>query len=372
MRTSGQVHAGPQAGTCAGDFTFRSRGSDTGVMTSLLAGLGTAIPGDGVPGRVVTNADMAARLDTDDEWIRSRTGISSRFFVDEDVNTSDLAVVAGEEALKSAGEADVDAVIVATSTPDRLMPATATEVAARLGLGDVAAYDVNAACAGFIYALATSAGWIAAGVARRVLVIGAEVYSRIVDQSDRSTAVLFGDGAGAVVVTAGEPGSPGAIGPFDLGSDGDRADSLCIPAGGVRRRIDSLALEQHAQFLKMDGKEVYRQAVRRMTESSARVLERAGMGVEDIDVFVGHQANIRILSAVADRLGIPHNHRFSNVARYGNTSAASIPLALSEADLTTGATVLLTAFGAGFSWGSALVRWPDLGATSEVARADRA
>lgn len=330
-------------------------------MTPVLVGLGTAIPGDAVAGRLVTNNDMAERLDTDDRWIQTRTGIQSRYFVDAGVNTSDLAVAAGEDALKSAGGADVDGVIVATSTPDRLMPATATEVATRLGLAGVGAYDVNAACAGFVYALATGAGWIAAGVAQRVLIIGAEVYSRIVDQDDRSTAVLFGDGAGAVVLGAGDDGqTEGVIGPFDLGSDGEKADFLCIPAGGVRQRIDRDALDAHDQYLKMDGKEVYRQAVRRMTESSTKVVKQAGLTIDDVDVFVAHQANIRILTAVADRLGVAQERRFSNVARFGNTSAASIPIALAEADLRPGATVLLTAFGAGFSWGSALVRWPRL------------
>ena len=334
---------------------------DMATMAPVLAGLGTAIPGEDVPGRVVTNNDMAADLDTNDQWIRTRTGITSRYFVDPGVDTSDIAVCAGEQALKSAGGGDVAAVIVATSTPDRLMPATATEVAARLGLVNVAAYDINAACAGFLYALATGAGWIATGIADRVLVIGAEVYSRIIDQSDRSTAVLFGDGAGAIVLDRGQRGGAGSIGPFDMGSDGTKADYLCIPAGGVRRRIDAQALAEHAQYLKMDGREVYREAVRRMTESSERVLARAGLGVDDIDTFVAHQANIRILTAVADRLGVPDERRFSNVARFGNTSAASIPLALAEANLTPGSTVLLTAFGAGFSWGSAIIRWPQFG-----------
>ena len=347
-------------------------------MIPLLVGLGTAIPGRAVAGRAVTNDDFAARLDTSDEWIRSRTGIASRFFVDEGVDTSDLAVAAGEAALKSAGgSGDVDGVILATSTPDQPMPPTSTEVAARLGLGTAAAYDVNAACAGFVYALATAAGWIALGTCTRVLVIGAEVYSRIVDQEDRSTAVLFGDGAGAVVIEAGDDdgtGSirPGALGPFDLGSDGSKGGFLCIPAGGVRTRIDEAVLARRDQYLKMDGREVYREAVRRMTESSRAVLERAELTVDDIDVFVAHQANIRILQAVADRLGVPTEHRFANVARFGNTSAASIPLALSEANITPGATVLLTAFGAGFSWGSALLRWPDLAPPMGSAVADGA
>ena len=349
--------------TSATSTTPATKAVPAGATVPVLTGLGTAVPGRDVPGRTVTNDDMAGRLDTSDQWIRTRTGITSRYFVEPDVDTSDLAVVAGANAIKAAGgDAEIGGVIVATSTPDRLMPATATEVATRLGLGGVAAFDVNAACAGFVYALATAAGWIAAGIAPRVLVIGAEVYSRIVDQQDRSTAVLFGDGAGAVVLDgapAGDAPLPGQVGPFDLGSDGERADALCIPAGGVRNRIDDRVLANRTQFLKMDGREVYREAVRRMTESSQAVLARAGLSVDDVGSFVAHQANTRILSAVADRLGVPEEQRFSNVARFGNTSAASIPLALSEADLEAGTTVLLTAFGAGFSWGSAVVRWPN-------------
>jgi 3-oxoacyl-[acyl-carrier-protein] synthase-3 len=214
-------------------------------------------------------------------------------------------------------------------------------------------------CSGFIYGLASGAGLIAAGIAERVMVIGAEVMSRIVDQDDRGTAVLFGDGAGAVTLHAGSPDELGAIGPFDLGSDGEQARQLFVETGGTRTPVVD-ADTQRRRFLKMDGKQVYRHAVRRMTESSQRLLDRAGLTVDDVDRFVAHQANLRILMAVADRLGIPDERRVSNVDRYGNTSAASIPLALADAELRPGERILLTAFGSGFTWGSTLMTWPDL------------
>jgi 3-oxoacyl-[acyl-carrier-protein] synthase-3 len=326
------------------------------VRAAILAGLGAC-----VPPRVVTNADLAAAgLDTTDQWIRARTGIAQRHVADPGTATSDLAVEAGARALKSSGMAEVDTVLVATSTPDRVCPSTAPEVASRLGLTDVAAFDVNGVCAGFVYALATASGLIATGTAERVLVIGAEVFTRIIDPTDRATAVLFGDGAGAVVVRAGEPDELGAVGPFDLGSDGELADILSVPAGGSRRPADADSVAERAHYLHMEGKEVYRHAVRRMVTSSKRVLERAGLGVDDVDRFVGHQANARILDAVASRLGVPEERRVLNVARYGNTSAASIPLALTDAGAQPGERLLLTAFGAGLSWGSALLTWPDL------------
>ncbi|MBA2576791.1 MAG: ketoacyl-ACP synthase III [Euzebyaceae bacterium] len=324
-------------------------------VSAVLEGIGKA-----VPPRVVTNAELAQTLDTTDEWVRTRTGIAQRYVAERGSGTADLAVEAGANALKSAGGSDVDAVVLATTTPDRIVPSTAPEVAARLGLGTIAAFDVNAVCAGFVYALATAAGLLATGVADRVLVIGAEVMTRITDPTDRGTAVLFGDGAGAVVLRRGDADEPGAIGPFDLGSDGDRADLLAIPAGGSRRPVDATALAERANYLFMDGKEVYRQAVTRMVASSRKVLDRAGWTIEDVDRLVGHQANARILSAVADRLGVPEDRRVSNVARYGNTSAASIPLALADAGLRPGERLLLTAFGAGMSWGSTLMTWPEI------------
>lgn len=322
-------------------------------MTAVLDGLGVA-----VPPRVVANDEFAARLNTSDEWIRSRTGIVARRIADATIATSDLAAEAAQAALKGFTGSEIGALIVATTTPDHSMPGVAPLVAARLGLGPIAAFDVQAVCAGFIYGLASGAGLIAAGVADRVMVIGAEVMSRIVNRDDRATAVLFGDGAGAVTLRAGQPDELGAIGPFDLGSDGEQARQLRVEAGGTRLPVTSP--DDQRRFLTMDGKQVYRHAVRRMTESSQRLLERAGLEIDDVDRFVAHQANLRILMAVADRLGIPAERRVSNVDRYGNTSAASIPLALADAALRPGERVLLTAFGSGFTWGSTLLTWPDL------------
>lgn len=323
-------------------------------MTAVLDGIGVA-----VPRQVVTNDALARRLDTSDEWIRTRTGIAQRHIADASVATSDLAFEAAEALLKTTPGNQIGALIVATTTADHLMPGVAPLVAARLGLGSVPAFDVQAVCSGFIYGLASGAGLIAAGIADRVMVIGAEIMSRIVDQDDRATAVLFGDGAGAVTLRAGHPDELGAIGPFDLGSDGEQARQLFIETGGTRTPVIDDDT-QRRRFLRMDGKQVYRHAVRRMTESSQALLERAGLAVGDVDRFVAHQANLRILMAVADRLGIPQERRVSNVDRYGNTSAASIPLALADAGLRPGERILLTAFGSGFTWGSTLMTWPDL------------
>lgn len=326
------------------------------MTAAIIEGLGTW-----VPPRVVTNDELAQHLDTSDEWVRTRTGVAARHVADPETATTDLAVEAGARALKSAGVSDADVVIVATTTPDHICPNTAPTVAARLGLGQTGAFDVGGACAGFIYALATASGLIATGAAERALVIGAETMTRLIDPNDRSTAVLFGDGAGAVVLRAAvDDDEPGAVGPFDLGSDGTLADLLIVPAGGSRAPadVDSFSSGQH--YLRMDGREVYRQAVRQMAASSQAVLEQAGYGIDDVDRFVGHQANVRILEAVADKLGIPAERRVVNVANYGNTSAASIPLALSDGDVQAGQLVLLTAFGAGLTWGSTLISWPEL------------
>ena len=327
-------------------------------MTAVIEGLGTS-----VPATVVTNEDLRALgMDTTDAWIRSRTGIAQRHVAEPSLSTGDLAVEAGAQALKSSGNVHADALLLATMTPDRPCPATASTVAARLGLTGLA-FDLNAACSGFVYALATAAGLLGDMIVNRALVIGADVMSRTVDPSDRNTAVLFGDGAGAVVLRAGDPDEPGAVGPFDLGGNGDLADLLYIPAGGSRQPATAQSLAEGGQYLKMDGKEVYRQAVTGMAASANRVLERAGLRAEDVDHLVAHQANARILDAVGNRLGIAAQRRICNVDRYGNTTAGSIPLAM--ADLAArgaepGARVLLTAFGAGLSWGSALLRWPDL------------
>jgi len=315
-----------------------------------------------LPPRIKHNSEFSACLDTTDEWIRSRTGIIERRIADPGVASSDLAVEAGRAAIKRSGDGNIRAVVVATVTPDHPMPGVAPIVAGRLGLDTAAAFDVHAACSGFVYALAAGAGLIAAHIADRVLVIGAEVMSRVCNPRDRATAVLFGDGAGAVTLRAGDPNEPGAIGPFDLGSDGEFASQLRIEAGGSRLPVSDETERQ--RFLTMDGGHVFRHAVRRMTESSRRVLKHAGLSIDDVDRMVTHQANSRVMKAVGDQLGIQPERRVSNVERYGNTSAASIPMALANAEPKAGQRILITAFGSGYTWGSTLLTWPELAATS--------
>jgi 3-oxoacyl-[acyl-carrier-protein] synthase III len=311
-----------------------------------------------LPSRVVTNDDLSKVLDTSDEWIRTRTGIRTRHIAADDEATSDLAVAAGKAALADAGLGveDVSAIIVATTTPDHPIPATAPIVAARLGT-EVTAFDINAACSGFIYALRVG-GALAATGDGAVLVIGAETLSRVTDPDERSTRVLFGDGAGAVVLMAD---ADARLGPFDLGVDGSDPSMLWQEAGGTRNPVTGERVAEGRQFLTMRGGDVYRNAVRRMTEASARVLAEAGLGIDDVDLFVGHQANVRILNAVGDRLGIEDRQVHVTVDQHGNTSAASVPLALADARaagrLEPGATVLLAAFGAGLTWGACLLTW---------------
>ncbi|MFE2143773.1 beta-ketoacyl-ACP synthase III [Streptomyces sp. NPDC059456] len=333
---------------------------------AVLAGLGTY-----VPPRVVTNEDLSLTMDTSDEWIRTRTGITQRHWADPGTATGDLAVAAGERALKSAGSDAVDLVVLATTTPDHPCPATAPEVASRLGLQNVAAYDIAAVCSGFVYGLASAAGAIAAGIAERVLVIGAETYSTILNPDDRTTSVIFGDGAGAVVLRAGDATEPGALLGHDLGSDGSLKDLIIVPGGGSRQRSAAAAPgapepDPADAYFSMQGKPVFRHAVTRMAASSQAMLDRAGWPAESVDWFVGHQANVRILHAVADQLGMPRDRTVVNLDRVGNTSAASIPLALSDAvaagRITPGDRVLMSAFGGGVTWGSTALVWPDIDA----------
>ncbi|MBQ1123594.1 beta-ketoacyl-ACP synthase III [Streptomyces smyrnaeus] len=327
------------------------------TRAAVLAGLGGCLPP-----RLVTNEELAARLDSSDEWVRSRTGIRQRYMAEAGVLTSDLAVGAGSRALKSSGDPHVDALVVATTTPDRPCPATAPTVASKLGLGHAAAWDVSAVCTGFLYALASGAGLIAAGGAERVLVIGAETFSRILNPADRSTSVIFGDGAGAVVLRAGDPDEAGALGPFDLGSDGEGVELITVPAGGPPPDGMDQGPAPEDYYFTMQGKKVFWLAVQRMGQSAQTVLDRTGWRVEDVDHLVAHQANHRITRRLADEIGLPRERAVSNIAEVGNTAAASIPLALAHAHaagaLTPGDRVLLTAFGGGLTWGATTLTWP--------------
>jgi 3-oxoacyl-[acyl-carrier-protein] synthase-3 len=330
---------------------------------AVIAGLGGWLPP-----RIVTNEMLSSVLDTTSDWIATRTGILERRTVEAGVATRELAVEAGRRALKSAGRSAVDAVVVATTSPDRICPAVAPEVAFQLGLGTVAGFDLTSACSGFVYGLATSAGLITSDVADSVLLIGAEAFTTFVNSDDRGTAPIFGDGAGAVVLRRGAPDEPGALGVFDLGSDGGLADLLAIPAGGSRQRSvcglghDTVATED--RYLRMEGRLLFRHAIERMTQSTQAVLERAGWSPDDVDRFVVHQANVRIVQAVAEELGLPQGRVAVNIDRVGNTLAASIPVLLNDevasGALKPGARVLMSAFGAGLSWGSTVLTWPDV------------
>jgi len=327
-------------------------------MSAVIAGLGAWLPP-----AVLTNADLSATLNTTSEWIETRTGIRERHVVTGGLSTRDLAIEAGARALKSAGGGSVDAVVVSTTSPDRICPAIAPEVAFRLGLGTVAAFDITSACSGFVYGLATCSGLIASAVATRVLFIGAETFSLFVNPRDRVTRPIFGDGAGAMVLREGSEDEPGAIGPFDLGSDGALADLLAIPAGGSRQRSAGTPPDDD-WYLQMDGRRVYVQAVARMTQSAQTVMKLAGWSTADIDLFIGHQANLRILRAVAEELALPDAKIASNIDRVGNTLSASVAILLNDAvsrgNLAPGHRVLMSAFGAGLSWGSTVFTWPDI------------
>ncbi|GAA4658912.1 beta-ketoacyl-ACP synthase III [Streptomyces youssoufiensis] len=323
-----------------------------------------------VPPTVVTNHDLAERLDTTDEWIRTRTGIARRHVIERGQATSDLAVEAGRRALASASDNgtdddhEVDLVVLATSTPDRPCPGTAPTVAARLGLGAVAAFDVQAVCTGFVYALATAAAMLSAGTARRALVIGADTFSTILDPEDRTTRAIFGDGAGAVVLRSGQAHEPGALLGFDLGSDGTGEDLITVRAGGSRQRSTAEQVHAADHFFTMAGRAVFTQAVLNMSKSAQTLIDRVGWSESGVDRVVAHQANVRILRAVGEQLGLADEQMVIHLDRVGNTVAGSIPLALADAvtagDLRPGQRVLLTGFGGGLTWGSTALIWPDL------------
>ncbi|ARZ65935.1 3-oxoacyl-ACP synthase [Streptomyces albireticuli] len=329
-------------------------------MASVVAGVGSFLPP-----RVVRNGDPPlSGLDTTEDWIRKRTGIERRRWVDPGTSTGDLAVEAGRAALRSAGDPVVDLVVLATTTPDHHSPGTAPWVAARLGLGTVPAFDISAACSGFTYGMAVGDAWIRSGSAECVLVLAAETLSTITDPSDRGTAVVFADGAGAVVLRGGEPGEPGAVQAVCLGSDGAQHDLAVVSAGGSRRPDPEGAAALADRCLRMRGPDMFAHAVRRMTEVSRLLLTRLEWPVDSVGAFIGHQANQRILDKVADLVGVPATSRFANIRDVGNTSSASIPLVMHDlveaGTVPCGARTLLTAFGGGAVWGAIGLTWPDL------------
>jgi 3-oxoacyl-[acyl-carrier-protein] synthase III len=307
-----------------------------------------------VPERVLTNEELSTLVETSDEWIVERTGIRERRIAADDEALTDICLPAARRALEMAGgdPASIDLLIVATVTPDMAFPSSAAILADQLGMPDAAAYDLSAGCTGFVYAIAQAHGMLAAGLAKRALVVGADVLSKILDWTDRSTLVLFGDGAGAVVLEEVEAG--GFLG-FELGADGAGGANLWLPGSGSR------TFESPERFVKMNGREVFKFATRVMVSSAAAILDECGKTIADIDVYVPHQANVRIIDHAVRKLGVPQEKTVINVDRYGNTSSGSIPLALADAAddgrLEPGKLVLLTGMGAGLTWGSALIEW---------------
>ena len=330
-----------------GNATSNGRVSITGI-------------GSYAPERVMTNDELAGMVDTSDEWIVERTGIRERRVAAPEEALSDLAMPAATDALVQAGldPADLDLIVVATVTPDMPFPSTGALVADRLGAKEAAAYDLSAGCTGFVYALVQAHGMLAGGLVDKALVVGGDVLSRIVDWEDRSTCVLFGDGAGAVVLERVEEG--GFLG-FELGADGSGGPQLYMPAGGSRvpASVESVTGRQH--YAKMNGREVFKFATRVLVDSAAKVLDECDVPVEEVDVYVPHQANVRIIDHARRKLGIPEERTVVNVDRFGNTSSGSIPLALGDAEadgrLQPGELVLMTGMGAGLTWGSALIEW---------------
>lgn len=326
------------------------------AKTAKIVGLGSFLPE-----RILTNSDLEAMVETSDEWIRSRTGIRERRVVAEGEALVDLVARAGRAALEDAGvePEEVDLLILATATVEQPIPATSAIVQPRLGLVNAACFDLSAACSGFTYSLNVARQFIATGEAETILVVGAECLTRYVDWTDRTTCVLFGDGAGAVVLKAGQPGE--GILHVRWRTDGNYSEIISMPGGGSRFPPSSTeSIEQRLPFIKMRGNETFKVAVRSLTEISREVMDAAGIGVEDLDLFIPHQANMRIIRAVGHRLGLSDEQVFTNVERVGNTSAASIPLAMvdarDEGRLKPGSLLLTSAFGGGLTWASSLIR----------------
>jgi 3-oxoacyl-[acyl-carrier-protein] synthase-3 len=327
------------------------------VRPVKIAGLWTH-----VPPRVLTNADLQRMVETTDEWILQRTGIRERHIVDPGTATSDLAKEAAIGAMRQAGVTadDIGFIVVGTTTPDTVFPSTACLLQDKLGARHAWGFDLGAACSGFTYALTTGTQMVATGAHDHALVVGADVMSSIIDYKDRTTCVLFGDGAGAVVLSPAVDGEPSII-DFAHEIDGSGGPALCMPAGGSRMPASRETVDQRLHYVKQDGQTVFKFAVRKTEEICRRVLERNGLQPSDLDLFVSHQANRRIIQAAADRLELPESKVIINLERFGNTTAATIPLALADAvqerRIKTGDLVLLTSVGAGFTVGAVLLRW---------------
>ena len=314
------------------------------------------------PANVVTNDDMAKTVDTSDEWIRTRSGISERCFAAEGESTSDMAVAAAEKAILAAGidRRDIDLIIVATMTPDMPFPSTACILQSKLGLGNITAFDIQAACSGFIYALNTGCNMLRSGAYKKALIIGAEKMSSILDFQDRATCVLFGDAASAIIIEASDRAEVGVLGSI-TGSDGSDPSLLHQPAGGSKIPSSHESIDARQHFIKMNGKEIFKQAVRVMGQVSNDILGQYSLKADQIDLLIPHQANMRIIESLAKRMKLPMEKFHNNLDRFGNTSAASIGLALDEAyrkgRIQSGDLILLVAFGAGLTWGASLIKW---------------
>lgn len=333
-------------------------------MSELSSAIQVCIAGTGsyLPERILTNEELAKMVDTSDEWIVTRTGIRERRIAAEGECTSHMATEAAKRALEQAGLAaeDIELIIVATITPDTLTPATACYVQKNLGAYSAVAFDISAACSGFLYAMKISKRLISDGAFKNALIIGAEKLSAVTNWEDRTTCVLFGDGAGAAVLRAAAP-EEGSVLATEMGTDGNLTHLLNIPGGGTACPITSENIGQNLFALTMMGKEVFKHAVTRMKEASEKVIERAGLKPEDITCVIPHQANLRIIDAIADRLAVPNERVFVNLDKYGNTSAAAVAIALDEANRSgafkRGDNIVLVVFGAGLTWAAAAVRW---------------
>jgi len=316
--------------------------------------------GEYLPNKILTNADLEKMVDTSDEWITTRTGIKQRRLAAKNEATSDLAIKASWDALEDAhiNPKDLELIIVATITPDMQFPSVACILQEALGSRNVTCFDISAACAGFVYAISTAHQFIARGAYKNALVVGAEVLSSITDWKDRNTCVLFGDGAGAAVLSEAKSGG---ILSFHLGSDGSKADLLMIPGGGSRNPCSRETLDKQLHYIKMKGNELFKLAVTIMTEAAQVALKRAGLECPDVDLVIPHQANVRIIMAMAKKLGLPAEKIYLNIAKYGNMSSASTATALCEAvkegRIKKGDIVLLDAFGAGLVWGACVIKW---------------